>query len=47
MFHNCPPPKINVSQGVGSYYFDLLINEELKNEWRKKRNEEIKSEQKT
>jgi hypothetical protein len=42
-----PIPKINVSQGVGSYYVDLLINEELKNEGGKKRNEEIKSEQKT
>jgi len=42
-----PLPKINVSHGVGSYYVDLLINEELKNEGRKKRNEEIKSEQKT
>jgi hypothetical protein len=45
------PPKIkpiNISQGtVGSYYVDLLIEEELKNEGRKKRNQEIKDEQKS
>jgi hypothetical protein len=46
---NDPPPltKLNVNIGLGSYYVDLLIEEELKNEGRKKRNEEIKSEQKT
>jgi hypothetical protein len=42
-----PLPSVNVSQGIGTYYIDLLIQEELKNEGRKKRNEEIKSEQKT
>jgi hypothetical protein len=41
------PPNLNISQGVGNYYVDLIIEEELKNEGRKKRNEEIKSEQKT
>jgi len=45
------PPKIkplNISHGtVGSYYVDLLIEEELKNEGRKKRNQEIKDEQKS
>ena len=40
-------PRVNVAQGIGNYYVDLLIQEELKNEGRKKRNEEIKSEQKT
>jgi len=46
---NDPPPlpKLNVGNSVGSYYLDLLIEEEKKNEGRKKRNEEIKSEQKT
>jgi hypothetical protein len=46
---NDPPPlpKINLSNGVGSYYLDLLLEEEKKNEGRKKRNQEIKSEQKT
>ncbi len=48
---NVPPlpplPKINVAQGVGNYYVDLIIEEQLKNEGRKKRNEEIKSKQKT
>ncbi len=42
-----PLPKINVAQGVGNYYIDLIIEEQLKNNGRKKRNEEIKSEQKT
>ena len=42
-----PLPRVNVAQGIGNYYVDLLIQEELKNEGRKKRNEEIKSEQKT
>jgi hypothetical protein len=37
---------VNVSQGFGTYCVDLLIQEELKNEVRKKRNEEIKSKQK-
>jgi hypothetical protein len=32
---------------IGSCYVDVLIEEELKNEGRKKRNQEIKSEQKT
>jgi hypothetical protein len=32
---------------MGSYYLDLLIEEEKKNEGRKKRKEEIKSKQKT
>ncbi len=32
---------------MGSYYLDLLIEEEKKNEGRKKRNKEIKSDQKT
>ncbi len=46
---NQPPPskKLNVNQGIGSNYVDLLIEEELKNEGRKKRNQDIKSEQKT
>jgi hypothetical protein len=46
---NQPPPskKLNVNQGIGSCYVDVLIEEELKNEGRKKRNQEIKSEQKT
>jgi hypothetical protein len=48
---NVPPlpplPNLNLSQGVGNYYVDLIIEEELKNEGRKKRNKEIKSEQKT
>jgi hypothetical protein len=42
-----PLPKINVAQEVGNYYVDLIIEEQLKNEGRKKRNEEIKSKQKT
>jgi hypothetical protein len=41
------PSNLNHFQGVGNYYVDLIIEEELKNEGRKKRNEEIKSEQKT
>jgi hypothetical protein len=48
---NVPPlprlPSLNLSQGIGNYYVDLIIEQELKNEGRKKRNEEIKSEQKT
>jgi len=46
---NEPPAmkKININQGIGSFYVNLLIEEELKNEGRKKRNQEIKDEQKT
>jgi hypothetical protein len=37
-------PKLNAAQGVSSYYVDLLlIEEEMKNEGRKKRNQEVKS----
>ncbi len=47
---NVPPlpplPKLNIAQGVSNYYVDLIIEEQLKNEGRKKRNEEIKSKQK-
>jgi hypothetical protein len=37
---NEPPPltKLNVNQGIGSYYVDLLIEEELKIEGRKRTN---------
>ncbi len=42
-----PLPKLNVAHGVSSYYVDLLIEEEMKNEGRKKRNQEIKSEHKS
>jgi hypothetical protein len=45
--HCHPFQQINVAQGVGNYYVDLIIEEQLKNEGRKKRNEEIKSKQKT
>jgi hypothetical protein len=31
-----PLPKVNVGNGVGSYYLDLLIEEKRKNEGRKK-----------
>jgi hypothetical protein len=31
-----PLPNLNLSQGVGNYYVDLIIEEELKNEGRKK-----------
>ena len=36
---NQPPPskKLNVNQGIGSYYVNLLIEEELKNKGRKKK----------
>jgi hypothetical protein len=37
---------MNVAQGIGNYCVDLLIQEELKNERRKQRNEEIKNKQK-
>jgi hypothetical protein len=41
-----PLPNLNLSQGIGNYYVDLIIEEQLKSEGRKKRNEEIKSKQK-
>jgi hypothetical protein len=45
--NNPPPlPKVNVGNSVGSYYLNLLFEEEKKNEGRKKRNKDIKSEQK-
>jgi hypothetical protein len=40
-------PSLNFSKGSGSYYLDKLIEEEKKDEGRKKRFEAIKSEQKT
>ncbi len=40
-------PMINVEGGVGSYYIDRLIEEEKKSEGRKKKFENLKSEQKT
>ena len=40
-------PMINVECGVGSYYIDRLIEEEKKSEGRKKKFENLKSEQKT
>ncbi|MFO0446920.1 MAG: hypothetical protein ACK51L_04540, partial [bacterium] len=40
-------PKININQGIGSYYLDRLIEEEKKSEGRKRKFEEIKQEQKT
>ena len=41
-----PLPKLNFLNGTGSYYLDKLIEEEKKDEGRKKRFETIKSEQK-
>jgi len=40
-------PKLNINQGVGSYYLDRLIEEEKKSEGRKRKFNEIKQEQKT
>ena len=40
-------PKININQGIGSYYLDRLIEGEKKSEGRKRKFEEIKQEQKT
>jgi hypothetical protein len=34
-----PLPNLNLSQGIGNYYVDLIIEEQLKSEGRKKRNE--------
>jgi hypothetical protein len=42
-----PLPAFNIDRGVGSYYLDRLIEEERKIDGRKKKFEEIKSEQKT
>ena len=41
------PTLLNVSAGSANYYLDLLIEEEMKNEGRKKKFEDIKKEQKT
>jgi hypothetical protein len=41
--HCHPNQTSNLSKGIGYYYDDLIIEEKLKNEWRKKRNEKIKS----
>ncbi len=44
----CPPfPLINITQGAGNRYLDILIEEEKKDEGRKRKFEEIKSLQKT
>jgi hypothetical protein len=40
-------PNLNFSKGTGSYYLDKIIEEQKKDEGRKKRFEAIKSEQKT
>lgn len=42
-----PACSFNISNGTSNHYLDLLIEEEIKNEGRKKKLEEIKKEQKT
>jgi hypothetical protein len=42
-----PSCALNLSKGTSNHYLDLLIEEEIKNEGRKKKFEEMKKEQRT